>query len=79
MVLNRNEKGKLTEVYNQVYLELKERYPIEIPIMNFNNILKKSLSKNKKYSRENLNYLRGYFRKNKVLIYNHSTGHLKWA
>ena len=78
-VKNSVERKKIQRAYTQAHDELKERYPLEVPIQNFNNILKKKLAENEVYTQENLNYLRGFFRKNNILLYNPSTGYLKWS
>lgn len=78
-VKNASERKKIQRAYIQAEAELKERFPSKVAIMSFNNILKKYLSENEVYTPENLNYLRGFFRKNRILVYNPKNGYLKWG
>ena len=78
-VKNARERKKIQRAYAQVERELKERFPIEVSIMVFNNILKKYLSENEVYTQENLSYLRGFFRKNNILTFDSKTLRLKWS
>ena len=77
-VKNAKERKKIQRAYAQAEKELRNRFPIEIPIMNFNSVLKKYLSENEVYTQENLNYLRGFFRKNNILTFDSKTLKLKW-
>lgn len=78
-MLYREGKTKITEIYNQIYAELKEKYEGKnIPIMTLNNIIKRNLRQTGLTSKENIIYIRGYFRKNRVLVYDFKTMQLKW-
>lgn len=78
MRLGRSKKA-IKEVYIELYKSLKNQYPKGLCQAYLSREIWTALSKYGMRSETNVKYLTGFFRKNKVLVFNKETGGLVWS
>lgn len=76
--LLRREKREIKLIYLDLYKELKKDFPDKVAQVYLSSRIKSHLMKYGMYNKSNIAYLTGFFRNNKVLIYDSCNGYLKW-